>query len=44
MYGYLLVMDSEEADIRVQMASSLKGLMSDAVLYGWDLTGAFHGA
>ena len=43
VYGYVLVMDSEEADIRVQMASHLKGLMSDAQLYGWHRTRAFHG-
>ena len=43
MYGYLLVMDSEEADIRVQMDSHLKALMSDAQLYGWKCTRAFHG-
>ena len=42
VYGYLLVMDSEEADIRVQMASHLKGLISDAQLYGWDRTRPFH--
>ena len=34
VYGYLLVMDSVEADIRIQMASHIKGLMSDAQLYG----------
>ena len=43
LYQYLLVMDSEEADIRIQMASHLKGLMSDAQYYGWDCTRAFHG-
>ena len=34
VYRYLLVMDSEEANIRVQMASHQKALMSDAQLYG----------
>ena len=43
VYGHLLVMDSKEADIRVQMASHLKALMSDAQLYGWERTRAFHG-
>ena len=43
MYGYLLVMESEEADIRVQIASHLKGLMSDVQLYGWDRSREFHG-
>ena len=33
-HRYLLIMDSKEADIRVQMASHLKALMSDAQLYG----------
>ena len=42
VYGYLLVMDSEEADIRVQMASHLKALISDAQLYGWESTRALH--
>ena len=42
IYGYLLVMDSEEEDIRVQMTSYLKSLMSDAQLYGWEFTRAFH--
>ena len=42
VYEYLLVMDREEADIRVKMAPHLKGLMSDAQLYGWDRTRAFH--
>ena len=32
VYGYLLVMESEEADIRVQLALHLKALMSDAQL------------
>ena len=36
-------MGSEEADIRVQMASHLKALMSDAQLYDWEHTRAFHG-
>ena len=40
--GYLLVMDSKEVDIRRQMASHLKALMSDAQLYGWKCTRAFH--
>ena len=35
-------MDSEEVDIRVQMPSHLKALMSDAQLYGWARTRAFH--
>ena len=43
VYGYLLVMDSEKADIRDQLASHLKCLMSDAQLYVWDRRRAFHG-
>ena len=43
VYGYLLLMDSEEADIRVHMASHLKSLMADAQLYRWEHIRAFHG-
>ena len=35
IYGYLLVMGSEEADIKVRMASHLKHLMSDACPSLW---------
>ena len=31
-YGYLIVMDTKEADIKVKMSSHLKDLMSDAQL------------
>ena len=43
VYGYLPVMDSEEAEIRVQKTSHLKTLISDAQLYGWNHTRAIHG-
>ena len=35
-------MGSEEVDIRVEMASYIKALMSDAQFYGWECTNAFH--
>ena len=43
VYGYMIVMDSEEADTKVKMAAHPKDLMSDAQLYGWECVRAFHG-
>ena len=43
VYGYLIVMESKEADIKVKMAAHLKDLMSDAQVYGWDRTKVFNG-
>ena len=34
VYEYLIVMDSEQVDIKAKMAAHLKDLMSDAPLYG----------
>ena len=43
VYGYMIVMDTEEVDIKVKMAAHLKDLMSDAQLYRWELCRAFNG-
>ena len=41
--GYLITMNSQDSSIKHRMAEHLKDLMSDAEMYGWDRTEAFHG-
>ena len=41
--GYLINMDSCNSSVKHRMDEYLKDLMSDAEMYGWDRTHAFHG-
>ena len=43
VHGYMIVVDSEETDIKVTMAAYTNDLRSDAQLYSWERTRAFHG-
>ena len=42
VHGDLILMEGEEMTIKERIASHLQELMSDAELYGWECTRAFH--
>ena len=41
--GHMVTLNGEEGVINERMATHLEDLMSDAKLYGWEWTRAFHG-
>ena len=42
VYGYMIVINTEEAGIKAKMYTHLNDLMSNAQLYGWKRTWNFH--